>query len=375
MQQANYDVAIVGAGPAGSLAARALSRSGQRVLLLERTRFPRPKVCGDALNPAAWPILERQRLVAPIHALPHSPLAGVTFLHQGRVFSSSRFPAEQYPERAIRRDLFDQALLQAAQASGTVVEEGVTLKQVQVAPDNSQVVLRTSGGEVSARLLLGADGRNSLVAQTTGLSARVSPKRDPRIAWQAMIPLETLAGPHDPGAFIHLHGFEDGYYGICRVDEEHADLCLVLRSSNAGPPQAIALRFFPQVPALAWRSLFPLTRPANRLGRGPVWLVGDAARTMEPLTGQGITMALATGEAAARAALPYLAREISLSTAFTRYEHQHRELYRHVLRVNRLAQWFARSPTRLHWGFRLLGNFPGAMGFLTRQVHPEAVAA
>lgn len=375
MQTPDYDAAIVGAGPAGSLAARALTRQGHRVLLLERTHFPRPKVCGDSLNPAAWPVLERQELVEQIAALPHSRLAGVTFLHQGRVFSSSHFPVNQDPERAIRRDLLDEALLLAAQKSGTDVQQGVTLKHAQSSADASRVQLQTSAGEISTRILLGADGRNSLVAKTVGLSRRVPPKRDPRLAWQAMIPLESLVGPHDPGDHIHLHGFREGYYGICRVDHKHADLCLVLRDASAGPPQAIAQRFFPQVSELAWRSVFPLTRPANRLGSGPVWLVGDAARTLEPLTGQGITLALASGEAAAQAAHLWLSGSTSLTSAFAQYEQKHAQLYRRVLRVNRLAQWAARSPQRMNWSFRLLGHLPGAMSYLTRQVHPKAVTA
>lgn len=226
---------------------------------------------------------------------------------------------------------------------------------------------------MTSRLLLGADGRNSLVAQCTGLKAKQAPRQDPRIAWQAMVPVEALAGPHDPGNHVHLHGIKEGYYGLCRVDDHQADLCLVLHPSRTEPPQAIAQRYFPRVPALAWRSMFPLTRPANRLGTVPVWLVGDAARTMEPLTGQGITLALATGEAAATAAVGYLAGRDSLKSAFATYQQTHRQLYRRVLLVNRLAQWMARSPQRMNWGFRLLENYPGAMGFLTRQVHPEVL--
>ena len=73
-----FDVAIVGAGPAGSSAAISLARKGYSVILLERAIFPREKLCGDFLNPANWPLLERLGVVDEILSLEHEkvPIGG-----------------------------------------------------------------------------------------------------------------------------------------------------------------------------------------------------------------------------------------------------------------------------------------------------------
>src|SRR5262245_35457132 len=75
-----FDVAIVGAGPAGSSCAAFCAMAGLRTLLLDREKFPREKVCGDCLNPSCWPVLERLDLAAKVRDLPHSKLCSVAFI-------------------------------------------------------------------------------------------------------------------------------------------------------------------------------------------------------------------------------------------------------------------------------------------------------
>ena len=74
-----YDVAIVGGGPSGSTCAAKCAEAGLRVLLLERAVFPREKVCGDCINPACWPILERLGVADRVRAQPHSRFTEVVF--------------------------------------------------------------------------------------------------------------------------------------------------------------------------------------------------------------------------------------------------------------------------------------------------------
>src|ERR1017187_4571843 len=74
------DVAIVGAGPAGSTCAAFCVAAGLRTVLLEREKFPREKVCGDCLNPSCWPVLRRLGIFERVRALPHGILDVVEFI-------------------------------------------------------------------------------------------------------------------------------------------------------------------------------------------------------------------------------------------------------------------------------------------------------
>src|SRR5438132_12184331 len=74
------DVAIVGGGPAGSSCAAFCAAAGLRTLVIEREKFPREKVCGDCINPACWPVLERLDLADEIRQSPHCVLDAVEFI-------------------------------------------------------------------------------------------------------------------------------------------------------------------------------------------------------------------------------------------------------------------------------------------------------
>ena len=111
----DFDVAIVGAGPAGSTCAAFCAQVGWRTLLLEKARFPRDKVCGDCINPACWPVLERLGVADRVRAQPHSRLAEVAFVSpRGRTLRLPLAASDRGAEIAIPRRLFDAVLLDRA---------------------------------------------------------------------------------------------------------------------------------------------------------------------------------------------------------------------------------------------------------------------
>src|SRR5450631_2260986 len=114
----SHDAIIVGAAPAGSLAALVLARAGHRVALLDRAAFPRAKVCGNCINPAAWEIWQRLGLTESYAALPHQELAGFDIHCEGRLLYQHRFLPPQRGPRAISRDVLDDWLRREAQAAG-----------------------------------------------------------------------------------------------------------------------------------------------------------------------------------------------------------------------------------------------------------------
>src|SRR5947199_5844953 len=106
-----FDVLIVGGGPAGSACAALCARNGLRTLLIERSVFPREKVCGDCINPGCWPILERLGVAERVLALPHARLAELEFIGlRGRSLKFS-LGDSACGEIAVKRSLFDQVLL------------------------------------------------------------------------------------------------------------------------------------------------------------------------------------------------------------------------------------------------------------------------
>src|SRR5437667_1293364 len=101
-----FDVAIVGGGPAGSTCAAFCAAAGLRTLLIEREKFPREKVCGDCINPACWPVLERIGIAHEIRDWPHGILNAVEFISIAGRKLRVDLPSGEQIEIAIKRSLF-----------------------------------------------------------------------------------------------------------------------------------------------------------------------------------------------------------------------------------------------------------------------------
>ncbi len=120
-------MAIVGGGPAGSTCAAFCAAAGLRTLVLEREKFPREKVCGDCINPAGWPVLQRLELEEEIRNCPHASLDAVEFIAIGGQKLRIDLPRGDNSEIAIKRSLFDHLLLNRARTLGAEIREETTL--------------------------------------------------------------------------------------------------------------------------------------------------------------------------------------------------------------------------------------------------------
>ena len=112
----------------------------------------------------------------------------------------------------------------------------------------------------------------------------------------------------------------------------------------------------------------PITRAPARTGAGRVWLLGDAARVVEPFTGEGILFALSTGLLAAESAIAGIARN-NLSTALAAYSRSHARLYRRRAWVNTLLRWLLTTPSTPVRVLRKINLPPGIVSFLSHRVH------
>jgi flavin-dependent dehydrogenase len=352
-----HDVVIVGAAPAGSLAALVLVRAGHRVALLDRAAFPRTKVCGNCINPSAWNIWDKLGLTESFSALPHQELAGFDIHCEGRLLYQHEFLPPQRGPRVISRDLLDDWLRLEAQNAGAEFFPETTVTGL----DSNAGIVQTSRGEFSGKLIFGADGRNSLVARQSGLMP--PPRRCHRVAWQTSIPAPS--GLRDR---VEMHLFEEGYFGYSRYSPTHAVISMVLDSRRMKSPLQFVRRYLPDLEQQEWLRMNPITRAPARTGSGRVWLLGDAARVVEPFTGEGITFALSTGLLAAEFAITGLAKN-DLAAALGSYSHAHTRLYRRRAWVNTLLRWSLTTPSYLVRILRKVDRLPGVVSFLSHRVH------
>ncbi len=345
-----YEVAIIGGGPAGATCAALCSAAGKKVLLLERSVFPREKVCGDCLNPLAWGVLEQLGLRERVLACVHTQLTGVRFTGIAGETVRIPLPQNEFPELGLTRGRLDQLLLERARETGAEVHENCALTGVRFLGQKWQ--LRCESGDFEARELVAADGRNSTTLRLLGRMP--PPVPDERVAVQTHFPC-----PPGLESEVGMRFVIQGYVGIAPVGGGMANLCLVSRPRDLQAIKRWALAEFGLPEGQTWRSIAPLRRSAVSPVSERLWLVGDTATVVEPFTGEGIAYALRTGALCAGA---LLADDPSA------YLRDHATLYRGRLWVNHLARWACLHPEA---GSRLvkIGKwFPAIFSALTSKV-------
>lgn len=373
--QPPYDAVIVGGGPSGAACAIHCAAAGLRVLVVERAVFPRDKVCGDCLNPDCWPVLARLGVEDAVRALPHAALRAVEF--QGLSGAPIRLPlpTRARGEVAVKRSLLDLLLLETAAACGAEVRQGRAVSGIRRTASGYEVDLAAGPGEngglttVAARFLVAADGRNSVVARLTGLLDDRRRLATDRVGLQAHVPC-----PADCGPRVQMRWFARGYGGLCPVGGGELNISL------AGPPASLdglkrwAREEFGLAANHPWRTIAPLDRaPAPQAAvatgdRSGVFLAGDAARVVEPFTGEGIYYALRTGELAAESIVAAVRGGGDAAQAAARYRSAHATTYRGRLWVNRLARLAGRHPRVASLALRAARWQPGLLGLLTKKV-------
>jgi menaquinone-9 beta-reductase len=328
-----FDVAIVGGGPAGSSCAAFCALAGLHTLVLERERFPREKVCGDCINPSCWPVLERLALAPRVLDLPHSKLTSVEFIAiDGHKITVDLSTGENC-EIAVKRSLFDNLLLKRAREFGAQVREETVVTALDHGRDWK--ITTATGGDFRARALIAADGRNSSVSRLRNLLPR--PTRE-RVALQAHVPL-----PQNFGKRIVLQFLREGYSGQAPVNKTELNLCLVGTPPTISRLRQWAQSHFEIAANQPWRTITPLTRAPVPCAHENLLFIGDAARVVEPFTGEGIYYALRSGELAADA-IAKIIRGTDRQLALQEFARECAEMYRGRLWINRLARAAVLSP-------------------------------
>ncbi len=360
------DVIVVGAGPAGTVAALVLARAGVRVLVLERARFPRPKLCGDSINPGAVAILDR---LGVSHVLAGGlPVDGMLVSGEGSVRVVGRYPSSVRGV-SLTRAVLDSRLAEAAVRAGAQLEERAVVRRAVVSAGGTRVsgveVCSADGSarHISAAVVIAADGHFSRVARPLHLSsAAARPRR-----WAVGAYFEGVGGlaPHG-----EMHVRRDHYIGVAPVPGGLVNACFVSARQSLLRRRSVLVDQLASDPVLRDRfasarivgqttRLGPLAVDARAAGCPGLLLAGDAAGFIDPMTGDGLRFAFRGGELAALEALRAL--EHGWDAAHIRLAKARRAEFANKWRFNRTLRAFAARPSAVRAASAVTRLAPGVL--------------
>jgi geranylgeranyl reductase family protein len=309
-----FDAVIVGAGPAGSTAALCLARAGARVALVDRRAFPRDKACGDLIGPRGVRLLaELDIAVADVRQVADLIVVGPS----GRRILLPALPGRDYPgyALAVSRLVLDRALFEAAVAAGACPVRDL-FAGLRGDPGSPTGVQLAGGGELLADVVVGADGATSRVAAAAGLVDTQQALWGFALRAYLDVPVEL---PHillwEPERWRLFPGY--GWIFPTYAGRANVGLGIGVGADRVLARQA-GESFDGFCQHLQRQGLLPdrVRGSGQRLGgwlkmgmigtlpaRGTVLLAGDAAGLINPLQGEGIAQAMASGRAAATAIL------------------------------------------------------------------------
>jgi menaquinone-9 beta-reductase len=388
----DHDVAIIGAGLAGSAAAAFLGRAGLRVALIERKPDPGAykRVCGHFIQPSGVPVLDRLGVLDPLEAAGAARGRGRVWTRAGWFGDNGR---ETLPEALnIRRAVLDPLLRATARETpGVDLLAGATLEGLAREDGHHRLALR-GHGELRARLVVGADGRGSRTAQLAGLRERRSP--NVRFGYWGY-----FEGPQPPtGVAVQLWLREPDVAIVTPTDSGLVMYVAMPHRSRldgfrADPERALRAFFaeLPDAPPIAQSRLvgrmvgkLDLTNESRPPAGDGIALIGDAALAADPAAAIGCGWALQSAEWLAHAVAPALAGAEPLPRALRRYARRHRhELRGHAFMLAEFARRETLSPVqRLLFGAAVhddaiserLGAFAGRLIRPSELLTPRTLA-
>jgi flavin-dependent dehydrogenase len=395
MNRRRADVAIVGAGPAGAALAILLTEHGLDVAVLDRAALPRPKICGEYLSPEAARLLDRLGVLKALDAAGAAALAGMRITApDGSVLTGRYRPLGEFrPYRqhatGVARETLDGVLAdrlrglpldlrEETRVSDLIVEGG---RVVGVrGEDRAQAPL-----EIRAPVVVGADGRHSVVAERLGCRHAH--------ALQRLAMVTYVRGVPDCRGMGEIFVDPPDYAILNPLGPERVNLSVVVPLAHAAPWTTRLQDFMTarvrQLPHLARRlagaervapvrALGPLAHRVTPPRADGVLLVGDAAGFYDPFTGEGVFTALRSAELAAATIVQALRAGDVSAAALAGYQRARRAAFAGKERVTRALQAIISRRRLATWTCRALARRPALLdallGVIGDYVPPRALA-
>ncbi|MCF8721033.1 NAD(P)/FAD-dependent oxidoreductase [Nitrospina gracilis] len=367
-----YDVIVIGAGPAGAATALLLQARGYEVCVVERARFPRDKVCGEFISPAADPILEKLGVLSAIEATNPLRLRGVAIsAYEGEELAIDYPPhaGRAMTSLSLSRLSFDHILFSKMQERGiTVLQEHQVDDLVFDAGMVTGITGRDPGNQpftLHARVVVDAGGRNAVSIRRMGLRRRPKLRRG-KVALAAHWKNAEL-----PADYCYMHISRPGYTGMAPVGDGTVNVVLVVDADRVKGEDIDD--FYRRVvlgnarrremlkdaePAERVRTVDSLAFEVDPLPCGGLVLVGDAMGFIDPFTGEGIYLGLRSAELAAATLDVALQKGDVSRWMLERYALRRKQEFHKKFVLSRILQRLIYRPGPCRSVVRLLAEYP-----------------
>ena len=370
------DVIVIGGGLAGCTAAYHLQQRGFRVRLLEQKLYPCDRLCGEILSPESWHAFQAMDVTGKIEAMNPAKIDSVLVTTTSGGYFLGDLPGVGI---GLSRYHLDSTLWKHCETAGVKTVDGFKVQQVKGCLHDGFTVFgvhKAHGHEsFNTRFVIGAFGKRSNLDRV--LHRRFWTQRHGYVAFKAHY--EGI----DLGQTVELHGFRGGYCGLCHIESKKVNLCLIVKASVFRSVESDRKRLFDETlrenPRLNARlntmhrispkfiSVSQIAFTRKTLWESDIMMIGDSAQLITPLCGDGMALAMRSGELGAGLTMDYLTERISSQHLKTQHVEKWEREFRIRLRWGRILQFVLFKPALASVTVDLLHRLPSLANFLIRQ--------
>ncbi len=367
----NYDCAIIGGGIAGLSLAIQLADHGKEVIVFEKNRYPFHKVCGEYISMESWDFLRSLGLPLTEMQLPFINQLGISsekgfMLHTPLAFGGF----------GISRYTLDQLLCEAARKRGVFVLENCKVLHVETNDDTSSTI-ETSAGTFTADIVCGSYGKYTPAFAKGPASEKKYNTNYVGVKYHIKTDL--------PPDRIELHNFSDGYCGISKVDNDTFCLCYLSASDNLKKSgnnikelEEHILYKNSFLKNIFTKSEFVFDQPLvisnitfhkkSAYSNG-IFLLGDAAGSITPLCGNGMSMGLRASNILSHLLIPYFRKQISKRILIEAYQDVWNKQFHSRIQIGYYLQGLFGKKNTTHVVLKTLDKLPVLTQKIIRLTH------